>query len=335
MASPDGQEGASDGGRIFVFNGDADGLIGQHILGLEEGAPDLRLTGPKRDIELLRKLPPLRGGRISAMDISLRRNLEALKVLLANSHAHVTWYDHHDPGEPFSHPDLVLHINQAPETCTAVIVNAAHGHRQPLWAAMAAFGDNLPATASALASTGGASAHEAVLLRRVGVLLNYNAYGEKGDDMLFDPADLAARMAPFRNALDFCWEESILGPLAAQFESDRDRFQALLPLASAPGASAYLVPDEPFARRYGATWANERVLENPGEALAVIHPAEDGTYKISIRAPRDAGASVRSASDLAKEFPTGGGRKLAAGIDALPADQLQRFTDRFCGFFGS
>ncbi len=329
---------SGDPGRVFVFNGDADGLIGQHILGMELGAPSLRVTGGKRDIELLRKLPPMGAAHIHVLDISLRRNLDALPALLAQGNIQVTWYDHHDAGDPPAHPNLELHINQAPETCTAVIVNAVHGRKHPLWAAMAAFGDNLPATASALASSGGASAHEAALLRRVGVLLNYNAYGEQPGDTLFSPEDLAARLAPFREAYDLCWEESILGPLAAQFENDRERFQGLEPLVATPEAGAYLVPDQPFARRYGATWANEQALQQPNRALAVIHARADGTYMVSIRAPRKwsgkNGAAARSAFDLAIEFPTGGGRKLAAGIDVLPGDQLERFTERFSAFFG-
>ena len=326
-------------GRVFVFNGDADGIIGQHILGLETAPPSLRVTGWKRDIELLAKVPPMPSGHIFALDISLRRNLGALPPLLAQGNLRVTWYDHHDPGDPPAHPNLELHINQAPETCTSVIVNALHGLRHPLWAAMAAYGDNLPATASALASSGGASAHEAALLRRVGVLINYNAYGERPGDPLFDPADLAARIAPLREAYDLCWDASIVVPLAAQFERDRELFQGLRPLAESPSASAFLVPDQAFARRYGATWANERVIEEPGRGLAVIHAREDGTYLVSIRAPRQwnggKGAAQPGASDLAKEFPTGGGRKLAAGIDRLPADQLDRFTERLLAFFAA
>jgi hypothetical protein len=339
MASADT---AAPGARVFVFNGDADGLISQHILGLELGWPDLRVTGWKRDIQLLAKVPPLASGRIHglhALDISLGRNLDALGPLLAQGNLRITWYDHHDPGEPPAHPNLELHINQAAETCTAVIVNAVHGLRHPLWAAMAAFGDNLPATASALASSGGASAHEAAMLRRVGVLINYNAYGEKPGDTLFEPAQLAERMMPYREAYDLCWDQSLLGPLAAQFESDRERFQGLRPVVDRSGAGAYLVPDEAFARRYGATWANERALQEPDRALAVIHAREDGSYMVSIRAPRrwdgsTAGSSA-SAADLAREFPTGGGRKLAAGINALPVDQLERFLQRFDAFFGS
>jgi hypothetical protein len=186
-------------------------------------------------------------------------------------------------------------------------------------------------------------------LRRVGVLLNYNAYGDEPGDALFDAADIAVRMAGIPSALDFCWEQSLIAPLAARFDEDRELFHQLAPLVESASACAYLVPDEAFARRYGATWANERVMQKPSEALAVIHPRKNGTYTVSIRSPRDwraAGAmegkdakegkdgAVRSAAELAKEFPTGGGRKLAAGIDVLPADQLQRFTDRFREFYG-
>lgn len=345
MASAEGAligKKPAEGPRVFIFNGDADGIVAQHILGLEIGAPDARITGRKRDIDLLRTAPPMERGSLHVMDVSLRRNLDALMALLPvmdTGGLDVTWYDHHDPGEPPSHPSLTLHINQAPDTCTGAIVNAVLGHKHPLWAAMAAYGDNLSATASALAASGGASSHEAALLRRVGVLLNYNAYGDEPGDALFDAADIAARMAGIESALDFCWDQTLIGPLAARFDEDRELFDRLDPLVESSAASAYLVPDEAFARRYGATWANERVMLNPSQALAVIHPRKDGTFTVSIRSPRDwrmekgKEGAVRSAAELAKEFPTGGGRKLAAGIDELPADQLRRFTDRFREYY--
>lgn len=332
MASTEG-EGASPKGealrRVFVFNGDADGLCAQHILFLESGPPSSRITGLKREIELLARVPPGFAGEVHALDISLRRNLPALAPLLAQGNVKVTWYDHHEPGDPPAHPSLELHVNQAPETCTAAIVNAVRGHRHPLWAAMAAFGDNLPDTAVALATAGGASSHEAQALRRAGTLLNYNAYGERPGDQLFPAAGLAVRMEPYASALDFCWEASVFAPLSAQFEADLEGFRSLAPVVDRPGAKAYALPDAPFARRYAATWANELALERPDEALAVLHGLAEGGYRVSLRSPRDGG---RPASDLAREFG-GGGRKLAAGIDALPAGDLERFADRFAEYF--
>jgi hypothetical protein len=319
---------------IFVFNGDADGIIGQHIFGLARGKPDRRVTGLKRDIHLLRALPPLDAARLRVFDISLGQNRPELDALLAKPGVDAHWYDHHDAGEPIAHPRLELHINQGPATCTAVIVDAACGHAHPLWAAMAAFGDNLPATAEALlraaeAKTPGAAAH-AALMARAGVLLNYNAYGETPSDVLFQPADLAARLEPHASALDFARDASIFTPLADQFESDRARCQGLEPLAEGPGAAAFLLPDETWARRYGATWANERALARP-EALAVLHPGKSGGYVVSLRAPR--GRPAPSAADLAKEFPTGGGRKLAAGINRLEEGDLERFLGRFLEYY--
>jgi hypothetical protein len=330
-SGPPSPEGEAPAGLIFVFNGDADGLCGQHILFLELGPPVLRVTGLKRDIELLQRVPARASGHVHAMDISLKRNLPALGALLAGGNLKVTWYDHHEPGDPPSHPALELHVNEAPDTCTAAIVNAVRGHRHPLWAALAAFGDNQPGTGSALASAGGASAHEAQLLRRAGALLNYNAYGERPADQLFPAAGLAARMEAYRQALDFCWDGSVFGPLAAQFEADQEGFRSLPAWVDAPRAKAFVVPDAPFARRYAATWANERALERPDEAFAVLHALADGGYRVSLRAPRTGGPS---ASDLAAEFG-GGGRKLAAGIDALPEGDLDRFARRFAEYFGS
>ncbi len=330
MASPKG-EASTPADRIFVFNGDADGLCAQHIVNLESGAPRLRVTGLKREIELIARLPADAAGHVHALDISLKRNLAAVTALLARGNVRVTWYDHHEPGDPPAHPALELHVNQAPETCTAAIVNAVYGHRQPLWAAMAAFGDNLPETAVALATAAGASAHEAQLLRRAGTLLNYNAYGEVPGDQLFPAADLALRMEPFASALDFCWEGSVFGPLATQYEADQEGFQSLSPMLDSPGALAYSVPDAPFARRYAATWANELALERPDQALAVLHGLAEGGYRVSIRSPRRSG---KPASGLAGEFG-GGGRKLAAGIDALPVNELERFLNRLSGYFRS
>src|SRR4051812_46897004 len=209
MASPEKKGSLVPGHppEAFLFNGDADGIIGQHILELHIGPPSLRLTGVKRDIQLLRKLPPIARGNIHVLDISLASNRPELDALLALGNMHVTWYDHHDPGEPPVDPNLVLHINQSAGTCTSVIVNAVCGRGYPLWAAMAAYGDNLPVTAEALLREAGLPGAEWENLRRAGVLINYNAYGDKPGDNLFNPADLALRMAAFASALDFCREE--------------------------------------------------------------------------------------------------------------------------------
>ena len=58
----------------------------------------------------------------------------------------------------------------------------------------------------------------------------------------------------------------------------------------------------------------------------------DGTYLVSVRAPlgNKVGASV-----LCRRFPTGGGREAAAGINNLPADQLDDFMNQFDEFYSA
>lgn len=318
---------------LFAFNGDADGLCAQHIYALERGKPELRVTGWKRDIRLLARVPVRSPSRIRVFDISLDQNRDALPALLAADGIDIEWYDHHEPGAPPAHPRLALHVNQAPGLCTAAIVDAALGRRHRAWAALAAFGDNLPAAAAGLLRDAGFDTGLWARLEAAGRLLNYNAYGERPGDVLFEPADLAARMAPFASALDFADEASLFGPLQAQLDADRERFRGLRQLVDAPGAKAFLVPDEPWARRYGATWANERVLAHPAEALAILHALSDGAYLVSIRSAREAGSAKRPASDLAREFPTGGGRALAAGINRLAPEDFDRFLARFIAYF--
>ena len=57
-----------------------------------------------------------------------------------------------------------------------------------------------------------------------------------------------------------------------------------------------------------------------------------GTYLVSVRAPL---TNKVGAADLCKQFPTGGGRAAAAGINDLPADQLDRFIATFQQFYSN
>jgi hypothetical protein len=52
---------------------------------------------------------------------------------------------------------------------------------------------------------------------------------------------------------------------------------------------------------------------------------------VSLRTPASAGTS---ADAFCRQFPTGGGRREAAGIEALPDARLQEFIDRFGAAFG-
>jgi hypothetical protein len=61
-----------------------------------------------------------------------------------------------------------------------------------------------------------------------------------------------------------------------------------------------------------------------------VTASADGSYLVSIRAPLN---NRTGADELARQFPTGGGRKAAAGINALPENQLNEFLNAIAEFW--
>ena len=90
------------------------------------------------------------------------------------------------------------------------------------------------------------------------------------------------------------------------------------------------LPDEAWARRVSGVLGNELANRNPDKACAIVTEKADNTYLVSIRAPLN---NRSGADEVARLFPTGGGRKAAAGINALPADQLDEFLNTIATFW--
>jgi hypothetical protein len=325
----------------FVFNGDADGIISQHLLELAGRAPTVRITGLKRDIKLLdRVTDPISEGRsleLYVCDINLGDNRDALLRRLKNPTTTVTWYDHHEPGEIPASPRLKTRIVTARGTCTALLVHAdlipKHPGLDARWAAMAAYGDNLPESAEALLKPLALHPIELREICEAGELINYNAYGETVGDVLFPPLEVAVRMAPFTDAAEFIRKSGLIPPLREQLREDMERMGGLSPVETRDGASLYTLPAEPWARRLGSTFANRVALADPARAVAVLHPLRDGSFQVSVRAPRGR-PDAPPASALAAEFPSGGGRALAAGINRLGAGDVAAFARRFFEIYG-
>jgi hypothetical protein len=98
-----------------------------------------------------------------------------------------------------------------------------------------------------------------------------------------------------------------------------------------PGKNrVYILPDTPWARRVTGVFSNLRAREQADAAHAVVSENNDNTLRISVRAPL---ADRRDADTLCKLFPTGGGRAAAAGINSLPADQFEKFLEKFLSFY--
>jgi hypothetical protein len=201
--------------RFFVFNGDADGLCGLQQLWLSEQFHEVALvTGPKRRTALLAGVSAGVGDDVTVLDVSFHSNREAvLRLLVAG--ARVRYFDHHHAGELPSHPRLETHIDTAPTICTSAIVDRYLGGAQRAWAAVGAYGDNLAAT--------GRSLKDSKELEKLGILLNYNSYGESEQDLFFPPAELHRRMAPYANPLAFIHKDEAYQVLARGYAEDMQR----------------------------------------------------------------------------------------------------------------
>ena len=308
-----------------VFNGDADGLCGLQQLYLAQPRDSVLVTGVKRDIELLARVPAQAGDVVHVLDISLAKNrTEVIRLLAAG--ARVEYFDHHETGEPL--PDtqgLTLHIDTAPEICTSLLVDQHLDGRYRIWAVVGAFGDNL-ATAARQAAAGLALGEaQLTQLQDLGILLNYNAYGEAIEDLIFPPAQLHQTLRNYSDPLAFIADEPAYRQLRDGYAEDMEQAQGLTAQVAKAHAALYLLPDAAWARRAIGVYANALVEAFPDRAHAILTPrTTGGGYVVSVRAPlnRRTGADT-----LCRQFPTGGGRKAAAGINHLPDNALPTFTE--------
>ena len=302
-----------------IFNGDADGICALHQLRLAEPRDAELVTGVKRDIELLARVSAGRGDEITVRDVSLETNRGQLMRML-EAGVSCRYFDHHFAGTVPSHPLLDAHIDTAPSVCTSLIVDRYLRGEHREWAIVAAFGDNLPESALAAAAGLQVPGHDLDVLRELGECLNYNAYGESVEDLLFHPAELYRRLRPYTDPLEFARQAPEFEMLRRAYRDDMDRARAL-PLREAKGGCvAAFMPEEAWSRRVSGAFANELSQRHAGCAIALLVRSGKG-YRVSLRAPRDA---ARGIDTVAREFESGSGRKGAAGIQFLPENDVDR-----------
>jgi len=329
--------------QFDVFNGDADGLCALHQLRLDHPVESKLITGVKRDIDLLQCVPAGKKAKrnvrqkdiVCVLDISLDQNRKALLRLLDEG-AKVCWFDHHFAGEIPDHSNLKAHINTAPDVCTSLLVNKYLQGKYLPWVIVAAFGDNLHDIARHISAPLNLNQVQLQQLRHLGECLNYNGYGITVDDLYFHPSELYRRMKPFSNPFAFIEEDDAFRVLQKGMDGDRCRVMEMQPEFADGRCAMFLLPDENWARRVSGIFSNELARTYPDRAHAVAMQLNDGenrgTYRISVRAPL---VLKEGADELCRQFPTGGGRKAAAGINALPQKDLDTFMSRFRATFST
>jgi hypothetical protein len=310
--------------RYIAFNGDADGLCALQQLRLVDPQPVTLVTGVKRDIALLKYVRARTGDSVTVLDVSLHENREDLQRLL-DSGASIRYFDHHRVGAIPVHARLEAHIDESADVCTSILVDRYIGGRHRAWAAVAAFGDNLTEPARILAQEAGLTVDETTDMEKLGVCLNYNAYGDSVEDLHFHPAELAARMLPFGDPLAFINDGGVYERLRGGYEDDMAKARAAADRGFGPWGIVVL-PNEPWARRVFGVLSNELVQKRPQSVLAILSPKTSGGFTVSVRFPADC---PMSAAEFCGAFPTGGGRKSAGGINCLPEADLERFAMRF------
>ena len=182
--------------QFDVFNGDADGLCALQQLRLAQPRETTLVTGVKRDIALLGRVPAAPGDEVTVLDVSLDKNREPLVRLLERG-VRVRYFDHHFAGDIPAHPLLEAHIGTLADQGTSLLVDAFVGGRFRAWAVVGTFGDNFDQAARRAAEPLDLAADDLTDLRELGVCLNYNGYGERVEDLHFPPDVLFRRLAPY------------------------------------------------------------------------------------------------------------------------------------------
>jgi hypothetical protein len=308
-----------------VFNGDADGICALLQLRLAEPRDATLVTGVKRDIGLLKKIEPASGDRLTVLDISMDKNSDALNSALSQG-AVVTYFDHHFPGDIPDHDNLTATIDTDAEVCTGLLVNKHLKDAYLPWAVTAAFGDNLHHAANEAAAPLKLNTQQMSQLEELGTLLNYNGYGATVSDLFFAPDDLFRKLLPYPDPFEFMATDDTFVTLKEGYANDMAQAKDIAAALATDDCAMFIFPMASWSRRVGGVYGNELARHFPDRAHALLSEIEDDAFQVSVRAPLN---RREGADELCRQFPSGGGRKAAAGINHLPRSDVEKFQAAF------
>ena len=313
-----------------IFNGDADGICALTQLRNAYPLKSELITGVKRDIQLLNKISPQAGDSLNVLDISFDKNRAAV-INALESKVQILYMDHHFAGDIPEHKQLTAIINTTPDTCTSLLMNKYLKGQFKEWAIVGAFGDNLKNSARSLAKSLHLSEQQLTTLEKLGIYINYNGYGSSLEDLHFHPKDLYRAVSKHTSPFDFLNDGTgTFNQLENGYKSDMSCAAEIRPTYSNDSVAAYILPNQAWANRVSGVYSNDLANQAPSIAHAVLTEKDNGHYLISLRAPLE---NKTGADELCRQFPTGGGRAAAAGINDLPAEMLEHFLETFQAFY--
>lgn len=314
---------------IDVFNGDADGIFS--LIQLRKSYPittydkQILITGVKRDIALVSQIDNnlANDSKITVLDVSFDKNHKDVNRVL--EHCQSLFYcDHHKADKLFEHKNLVTVINTEPTVCTGLLINNMLNDENILWAVAAIYGDGLDSVASGYVERLGLTQTQCNQLKELGVLVNYNGYGNSVTDLYFDPADLYQRLVNYDNPFEVVADsESPYQLLKQGYDADIAKAKTSEQLVDSD-IIAVILEDAPWARRISGTYGNQLAATNSDKPVVIVTDNPHGSYSISLRAPK---SNPYGASTICSQFNTGGGREGAAGINELPKSDLAKFIE--------
>jgi len=312
-----------------VFNGDTDGIFAWHQLRLAHPRDATLVTGVKRDVGLVGRVDAGEGDMVTVLDVSHAKNRKDVQRLL-DSGALVEYFDHHNAGELIDHPNMTYHINTEPNVSTGLIVNSHVGGKNCLWSIATAFGDNHMDLAMNMAKSENLSGEQTTLLKQIGLVVNYNSYGQTVGDLFFPPEEIAeATKACGSDIFRFTEQSDIFSTLLENFSADMSSAVCQEPYSISDNAVIYTLPNEAWTHRVMGAFSNHLVSSNKDLACAIAVLNSDGTYRISVRSSIN---NPYGAGNLCKKFG-GGGREKAGGVNNLVASELDDFKKEFDRIF--
>ena len=193
------------------------------------------------------------------------------------------------------------------------------------WAIVASFGDNIYSSALKLADSLKLDTKKIGKLREMGELINYNSYVETKEDLYYSPEFLYRSIQPFSDPLEFFHSSGELVKLREGFHNDMALAEAILPERNCIAGRIYIFPYEAWCRLVCGIFINKLAREEPYLAHSLLVERQDGTFRISVRAPL---AKPYGVEKLCIKF-AGGGRAMAAGINDLAPEEVELFFEAF------
>ncbi len=308
-----------------VFNGDTDGIFAWHQLRLTHPRDAEIITGVKRDVNLASKVNAEDGDLVTIMDVSHAKNRKDVQRIL-DSGAIIEYFDHHDPKELIEHPNITYHINTEPNISTGLIVNSHVNGQNRLWSIATAFGDNHLDLAMNMAKSESLSDEQVLILKQIGLVVNYNSYGQTIEDLFYSPEEIAeAARACGSDIFKFLEQGDIFSTLLENFNADMSSAVCQEPFSISKNGVIYTLPNEAWTHRIMGSFSNHLVSTNKNLACAIAVLNSDGTYRISVRSSIN---NPHGAGNLCGNFG-GGGREKAGGINNLPASDMNTFKEEF------